>query len=250
MPQNSYLNTSSAGTSQSWTDGTTATISTWGGAVVYQTPECEVRIEPGNQKGKISPQLYFTYIKKKFSFLERTKLDRRLERINKAFDEAMENGQNFLAEKILTDLAREMKESIIVAKGITEYIEHEDLIRHKHNIKEGHISDTLVKDYTRVIPTPVAEKMRKLKGVFDNFVIWHYYEEKLEKKREKKQKMSPEEKGKMRDPILFGLIKETDRLYFIMDWEDKYCDLTFDEIVDVMGSKRISKNPQIGKKDC
>jgi hypothetical protein len=232
------------------TTGRTSASESWGGAYTYEAGTvAEMRIEPtkDKDKGKISPQLYFTYIKRKFNVLERVRLERRLKRIENAFDEAVETGQSFLAEKILTDLAREVRESIIVAKGIREYIEREDLVRYKHKIKEGHISDTLVKDYTRVIPKPIANKIKKLKDIFDGFVIWHYYEEKLEKKRAKKQKMTAKERHKMRDPILFGIIKETDRLYFIADWEDEYCDLTFDEIVDVIGSQRIKKEPKIGE---
>jgi hypothetical protein len=57
--------------------------------------------------------------------------------------------------------------------------------------------------------------------------------------------MSSEEKQKMKDPILFGYIKETDRLYFIADWEDEYCDLTFDEIVDVIGENKLTKYPKL-----
>lgn len=208
--------------------------------------QASMRIER-DEAGKISPQLYFTYIKRKFGILERMKLDRRIKLIEAAFDEAVESGQNMLAEKILTDLSREIRESIIAAKGISEYIEREDLFRYKHKIKSGHISDTLLKDYTCVIPKEISDKIKKLKGAFDDFVIWHYYEEELEEKRAGKQKMSEGEKGKMRDPIVFGIIKETDRLYFIADWEDDYCDLTFDEIVDVIGSHRIGKKVEVGK---
>jgi hypothetical protein len=57
--------------------------------------------------------------------------------------------------------------------------------------------------------------------------------------------MSSDEKSKMRDPILFGYIKETDRLYFIADWEDEYCDLTFDEIIDVVGENKLTKYPKL-----
>ena len=69
------------------------------------------------------------------------------------------------------------------------------------------------------------------------------------RKREKKQKITPEEKSKMKDPILFGFIKETRRLYFVADWEDEHCDLTFDEICDVVGGKDedhvLTKNPKL-----
>ncbi len=60
--------------------------------------------------------------------------------------------------------------------------------------------------------------------------------------------MTPDEHRKMKDPILFGWIKENNRLYFIADWEDEFCDLTFDEIVDVVGETKIEKNPKLTNK--
>jgi hypothetical protein len=74
-------------------------------------------------------------------------------------------------------------------------------------------------------------------------VIYHYYEEAIEKKVEKKQKITPTEKAKLRDPIIFGIIRETNRLYFVDDWSDDQCDLSFDDIVDVIGEQRIKNKP-------
>jgi hypothetical protein len=229
------------------TGATDFVINGWEGELSTSAAEYSSSIKYDLNHGKISPQLYFTYVKKKFGFLERRRLENRIKKIEQAFDEVVAGGQMVLAEKILNDLSREIRESVIVAKGITQYIERDDLVKYKNKIKEGHISDTVLKHYTRVIPKHIIDKIKKLKDTFDDFVIWHYYESKIEEKREKKQKMTPDEKSKMRDPILFGIIKETNRLYFIDDWEDEYCDLTFDEIVNVIGSKMIDKNPKIGK---
>ena len=199
-----------------------------------------------NERGLISPELYFTFVKKKFGFLERPRLERRLHRIEAAFDKAVENGQNMLAEKILSNFLIETRETAIYAKGVTKYIERTDLYKHKSDIKGGHIADTILKDYTRVIPKDVAKKIEKVKHVFDDFVIFHYYNKETEKQIEKKQKMSSEEKSKMRDPIVFGIIKETDKLYYVADWIDEHCDLTFRKIVDVIGGhKTIDKIPKL-----
>ena len=54
---------------------------------------------------------------------------------------------------------------------------------------------------------------------------------------QKKQKMSSDEIEKMRDPIIFGVIKETDRYYFIDEWDDEHCTLSFGEIIKVMGKQ-------------
>jgi hypothetical protein len=48
--------------------------------------------------------------------------------------------------------------------------------------------------------------------------------------------------------LLFGKIKESDRYYFIDDWEDEYCDLTLDDIIDYFNLEsediKITKNPE------
>ena len=49
------------------------------------------------------------------------------------------------------------------------------------------------------------------------------------------KEMNDDERSQMKDPVLFGYIKETRRLYFIADWEDEHCDLTFDEMIEVVG---------------
>jgi hypothetical protein len=200
-------------------------------------------------KSGIAPELYFRFVKKKFGTIEQMRLNSRLKKLEAAFYKAVDNGQTMLGEKLMRDLTREARESAILAKGFKHFIEHDDLNKHKRNIRNGHISDTLFKDYTRVIPEDVLAKKKKSEGLFDGYVIYHYYDREAEEKREKKQKMSAEEKSRMRDPILFGVIKESTRLYFIADWEDELCDLTFDEIVDVIGKSddevTISRNPKL-----
>lgn len=183
----------------------------------------------------IHPELFFKYIKKKFGMLEGMRLDGRLKKLERAFSKAVEAGQDSLGKKLMMEVIRESRESVMYAKGIRHFIERSDLVKHKRNIRGGHISDTMLKDFTRVIPQDVVEKKQKVEICFDDFVIYHYWDEKAEENRSKKQKFTPDEKSRMRDPVLFGIIKETDRLYFIADWEDEHCDLTFDEMVDVIG---------------
>ena len=36
---------------------------------------------------------------------------------------------------------------------------------------------------------------------------------------------------KAKGPILFGVIAGSNKLYFIGDWIDEYCDLRFDDVV-------------------
>lgn len=226
--------------------GATTTVSSrWANAstdgsnwVVYTVPGVgEFGINKEDKSG-ISPQLYFKYVKSKFGVLEGIKVNNRLEKIKKAVAKAKENGQDLLAEKFLSSVGIEVRESAIFAKGIKYFIERDVLNKYKNKIRGGHISDTLFKSYTRVIPKDVLEKKKAVDDVFDDFVIYHYWNEESQKDV---KHMSQDEKAKMRDPIIFGIIRETNRLYFIADWEDEYCDLTFDELVDVVGKEEITK---------
>jgi len=196
----------------------------------------------------LNPILYFKYIKKKFGILEKMKLDSRLKNIEKAFNVAVEGGQNALAEKILNQVVVAAREAVIASKGIKFFIEKDDLNKHKYKIRDGKISDTKFEDYTRIIPKKVLAKKKKVEDAFDGFIIYHYWDEKIEKRVEKKQKMSESEKNKMKDPVLFGIIKENNRMYHIESWDDELCDLSFEEIIDVIGSEEkditIDRNPK------
>lgn len=201
------------------------------------------------KKTGVAPELYFKYVKKKLGLLEGMKMDSRMKRLELAFNKAVDNGQEFLGEKLMKEMLRETKESILYARGFKLFIEQEDLYKHKRNIKDGHISDTKFKDYTRVIPDHVLANKKKVDDVFDGFVIFHYYDTEVEKKLEKSQKMSETEKSRMRDPVLFGVLKDSTRFYFIDDWEDELCHLNFSDIVDYLGKDedevKISKNPKL-----
>ncbi len=198
-----------------------------------------------NKDRGYDPVVAFKYIKKKFNLIEGWTLKRRLKRLEKAFYKAVDNGQEALGEKIMKDLAIQTRESFMYAKGVKKFIEYDDIKKVKNNIRGGHISDTKFHEYTRIIPKDVLKKKKKTEGLFDGYVIYHYYNKELEEKVQKKQKMSSDEISKMKDPILFGYIKQNNRLYFIADWDDEYCDLSFEEIVSYVAEGKIDKRPNL-----
>lgn len=217
------------------------------GTATAQNDYVKVIVE--QESGEISPIIYFKFLKSKLKFLENFKLKARIKRLEKAFDKAVENGQEALAKKFLTQVSREARESVLWATGYKMFVESEDVNKYKYKIKGGHISDTRYEDYTRVIPEDVVKKKKLAEPFFDKFIILHYWNEKAKDVK----KMDPDEKAKMRDPILFGKINETDRLYFIADWEDEQCDLTFDKLIDYLGKDEkdvvLSANPDLTVKE-
>ena len=228
--------TGSTGTSTAGTWGQTAN---WGNDYITISA-AQTALEELQSKGlgpttKIHATLYFKYVKSKFKLLENVRMGRRVKVLEKAFDKAAKNGQDMLASKILNEVTYFGRTSVLSAKGIKYMISREDLNKYKRKIKGGHISDTPLQNFTRVIPDKVLKRLEEVKPLFDSFVIYHYWNEKAE---EGSKDMTPDEKSAMRDPVLFGQIKEApDMLFFVADWEDEFCDLTFDEMVEAMGKE-------------
>lgn len=51
-------------------------------------------------------------------------------------------------------------------------------------------------------------------------------------------------KARAKDPILFGMIANSDKLYFVADWTDDYCDLTLDKMLKVIGKDVLKVNAE------
>lgn len=136
-------------------------------------------------------------------------------------------GQVALAEKLKKDLPIKMLENKLFATNFKRFIDEQDVIKFALKCEKG-LRLTYVKNYTRIIPEDVASKKIEADAleVFDNYAILHYDPD------GKATEMTETEKAKAKDPILFGLIKDSTKLYFIGDWKDELCDLTLEEIVN------------------
>ena len=74
--------------------------------------------------------------------------------------------------------------------------------------------------------------------IFDNYCILHYDPEK--KSYAQTIEEQKRETQKRRDPILFGLIRGSNKLYYITDWVDEFCDLTLDKFVETLQIEKDS----------
>ena len=84
-----------------------------------------------------------------------------------------------------------------------------------------------MKNYPREIPDELIETIENTKNIFDEmYVLFTDYTGEIEKEVEKE-----------RDPILFGsfidrnIDEMSQRMYYLGDWVDEYCDLTLDKLV-------------------
>ena len=140
-------------------------------------------------------------------------------------------GQEALKERIFSQMIIDKYESILWASGFNKCISEEKLISLEKNIKTSkkkNLGLTYIKNYVRPIPEDLFDIKLKadLLEVFDNYVILHYSGDTVD---------SPTIKELKKDPILFGVIKDSRKLYYIGDWIDPDDDLTWETVENTIG---------------
>lgn len=147
----------------------------------------------------------------------------------KAIHNAHAIGQTALTEKLLSEMIANKYENLLDAEGLYYAVTEEQIADFVKKTERG-VELCYISNFGRPIPEDVNEKIAKVNDleVFDNYVVM-YYDPKGEIKKETQQ-----EKHKRKDPILFGIIAGSKKLYYIADWVDDYCDLTLEKFVDTL----------------
>jgi hypothetical protein len=159
----------------------------------------------------------------------------RITRYENLIIKAHQNGQAALEETLIKGQKRNIIESALAATGFNKFIGEDNVIKFYKECEKGLRLDW-IENFTRDIPDQVIEQKNKADAlkIFDNYVVLHYDPNK------KAYKLTHEEIQKKKDPILFGVFQESDRLYFIGDWIDENCNLTFDQLTD-----KLAENAKI-----
>lgn len=181
-----------------------------------------------NKDGGISVRLYFKFLKSKLSKTNKEKLKSRLSHLVPLIKYSKEVGQSALYERSCEEVIKITKEQELNILGIEQFIEEDIIEKYLEKVKDkDNIKFEELSEYPRIIPSKIVRKLKKLKdnNAFSSYHILYtdYTEEIMES-----TKMKIIEK----DPIIFGKCKCTnDRLFFIADWEDEYCNLVFDKFI-------------------
>jgi hypothetical protein len=155
--------------------------------------------------------------------------------------QAVQLNQTALKENLEKKLIVIKNEIILYTNGITKFITERQLVDfYKKTDENKNLKLTWIKNYIRLIPSEVLDiknNIDKLE-VFDNYVILHYDPDNIA------TDLTEKEKEIAKDPILFGVFENSNKLYFIADWKDDYCDLTLDDIIKTLGEKvyKINNN--------
>lgn len=151
----------------------------------------------------------------------------------KALHNAVDMGQTALQEELLKGLITNKYESLLFSEGYYYVIDEETIVNFIKKCEKG-LSLDYIKNFAKPIPQEVVNKISKLNEleIFDNYVVLHYDPEKTAYKE------TEYERAKRKDPIIFGLIAGSKKLYYVTDWIDEYCDLTLEKFVDTLGIKK------------
>ena len=150
-----------------------------------------------------------------------------------ALHNATNIGQTALQEELIRGLITNRYESVLYAEGCYYAVTEEQVAKFASQCEKG-LKLSYLKNFSRPIPQEVIDKIAKMNEleVFDNYVILYYDPE------GKIYKETAREEAKRRDPIIFGVIAGSKKLYYVADWIDEYCDLTLDAFVDSLGIEK------------
>lgn len=183
---------------------------------------------------------FFESIKQSASNFDKKSIDEILSKYSGVIQNAKDNNQIALVEKLTKYVSVLKDELTLSVSKFNKYLTEADIVKfHETASVHGKYNTglrlTYIKNFIKIIPSDITDlkiEADKLK-VFDNYVILHYdYDNSGVAETDA-------EIEKRKDPILFGVIKNSTNLYYIGDWVDEYCNLTLDVIIKKLGKKSV-----------
>ena len=184
-------------------------------------------MEENDSLKEMTPYQYFQFVKSKVNEMNDENLNKLYSISSELLEKYKKTGQVKAAKKLAFHIKSILKEKEIIDLGITKFVYRDDIENYIDNIAKDVVKIIELKNYPREIPDELVGTIEKTKDIFDEmYVLFTDYTGEVEKKVEKE-----------RDPILFGSFIDrtvdemSQRMYYIGDWIDEYCDLTLDKLV-------------------
>lgn len=191
---------------------------------------------------KLNPYQYFQFVKSKINEINDEDLNKLYSISTELLKKYEKTGQTKAAKKLTFHIKSILKEKKIIDLGITKFVYRDDIENYIDNIADDVVKIIELKNYPREIPDELVEIIEKTRNIFDEmYVLFTDYTGEVEKKVKKE-----------RDPILFGSFIDrtvdemSQRMYYLGDWVDEYCDLTLDKLVS-QTDKSIVKEISVPK---
>ncbi|GLO66266.1 hypothetical protein [Oceanobacillus kimchii] len=180
---------------------------------------------------KYTPSEYFNFVKDRKEKADDEMLSRIYDNSLELLNKYQQTGQLKGARKLIFHLETLEKEKKVIDMGIDTFVYEDEITNYIQNVADDVVKIIELKNYEREVPDDIALAVEKVKDLFDEFyVVFTDYTGEVEKqiRQERIDK----------DPILFGVFQKEDlnvvidRFYYIGDWEDEYCTLTLDKMVN------------------
>ena len=191
----------------------------------------ELKKTEENTGSKLTPQQYFEEIKDRKHHITDAELVKVYDNCLDLLNKYKITGQQKGMRKLMFHLECIEKEREIVKMGINTFIYRDDIEEYIDSVAKDTVKIIELENYEREIPDEIVEVVATVKDKFDQlYVVFTDYTGKVERQVEKERRE--------KDPILFGTFQNPsnrtviDRFYYLGDWEDEYCDLTLDKMVN------------------
>ena len=191
--------------------------------------------EKKEEKQVITPSQYFDHLKGAKNEITSEDLKESINAFVILADKYKKTGQSLATDKLIYLSEVMKKEEQIIRIGINTFIYKDVIEDYITKVADKTVKIVELSRYMRELPDEIVETVAKVKGIFDElYVVFTDYTGKEERKVEKERRD--------KDPILFGVFKNSnvvsDRFYFLGDWVDEYCDLTLDKLIDQYKDKK------------
>lgn len=200
-------------------------------------------MEENNKVIELSPSEYFEQVKERKNHITDEDLQNVYDNCLELLNKYSITGQKKGMRKLMFHLECIEKERDIVKMGVDTFIYRDDIEEYIDKVAKDTVKIIELENYEREIPDEIVELIAQVKDKFDQlYVVFTDYTGKVERQVEKERRA--------KDPILFGTFQNTssrtviDRFYYLGDWEDEYCDLTLDKMVnetEKIGKRNIAK---------
>lgn len=184
----------------------------------------------------VTPSVYFDYVKGLKKNLDTDEYDLIVDGALKMMEKCKITGQTAMAKELAHQVELCFKELDAAKQGFDVFVNRKDVEAYIDKVEGKAIKLMELSKYPREIPDDKLEVIGKAKELFDEMYIAFTDYTKKESKKVAKQRRD-------KDPIVFGAFIDKDlsdskekiyiedRLFFITDWVDDKCELTFEEIV-------------------
>lgn len=184
-----------------------------------------------SQEMNLNPQEYFDEVKERRHKVDDAQLKAVYDNCLELLAKYKVTGQKSGMRKLMFHLKCIEKEREIVAMGIDTFVYRDDIEFYIDKVAQDVVKIIDIESYEREIPDEIVDIIARVKDKFDQlYIVFTDYTGKVERQVEKERQK--------KDPILFGAFLSEregvvdDRFYYLGDWEDEYCDLTLDKMVN------------------